>query len=235
MAYTDVEDYTKSSIKYIWNESKKDFDEVEDYGTIDTGDKLTHLAEYNRLQDNRTQLLHSSLGYDNKSTIGAIINRNIFKATKLREDIHAITIRIYNPKEDISNDIMIFVNDKSIWKRFNYYKDESLCNIYTKKDFPFPSKFIKHLKNSATSNNLIYIKFTLEELDLIKQVISVYPQQASLGLGTSLTIPVKIIDVESHNKHLWEFVLPKDMNLGNHTNPTSNMYYDEKFANSYNL
>lgn len=157
-----------------------------------------------------------------------VINKPIFKYTKLREDIHIITTKIIDENNNVL-DFKFAVNDKSIWKRFNFYNNNGIKVVTESMSV---GELVRKVSNNELIAKLYLFKFEEDELAEISQTTE--PNVKFFKTG----ITVKFYGDEYHSKLLWlklfnntDTVISQeinDLNLGleSYRVQGSNTYFD---------
>ena len=173
-----------------------------------------------------------------------IFNDNIFKVTKLREDIYFIKVSIKQQDKPRINTILA-VNDKTFWKRFSIKYIDPTTKEEVKlngKDFNFSaSNVIRDCINNP-SNFSIKMYYIYNEKDRqLEYFNTTYPDLENPKNSESFIDPelsvVEFIGMTHYNKRTWLAILITndggityidvydDPNLGSYKNENSNTYY----------
>lgn len=162
-----------------------------------------------------------------------ILNRPVFKATKLREELFFIKCQIYNEDNEI-NEFTFVVNEYSIYKRFRIYKDDS--NMFFTKNEMDLTKYIQHLKLNDYRISIRLFNNEREELDaILANIPNAYKYYENWKLKSGNV--VKIVGIQHYNKRTWIYLLTEN-NVENldldYKNSKSDAFYDNNFAKKYN-
>lgn len=170
-----------------------------------------------------------------------IFNDNIFKVTKLREDIYFIKVSIKQQDKPRINTILA-VNDRSFWKRFSIRYTDPITKKETKlnaKDFNFSaSNLIDDCVNNS-SNFSIKMYYIYNEKDRQNEYFNTTyhdlenPKDNKNFIDPDIAI-VEFIGVAHYNKRTWLAILDDgiiykdaadDPNLESYKTENSNTYY----------
>lgn len=173
-----------------------------------------------------------------------IFNDNIFKVTKLREDIYFIKVSIKQQDKPRINTILA-VNDRSFWKRFTIRYTDPITKEETKlnaKDFNFSASNIITDCINNPSNFSIKMYYIYDEKDRQNEYFKTnYPDLKNPKDNENFIDPeiavVEFIGVTHYNKRTWLAILIGDgsgitytdaadnPNLGSYKTENSNTYY----------
>ena len=159
-----------------------------------------------------------------------IFNDNIFKVTKLREDIYFINVSIKQRDKPRINTILA-VNDRTFWKRFTIRYTDPITKEEMKlngKDFNFSATDLINDCINNPSNFSIKMYYIYDEEDRqVKYFNTNYPELENPKDNKNFIDPeiaiVEFIGVTHYNKRTWLAILIRDGNNGiNYTDATDN-------------
>lgn len=182
-----------------------------------------------------TNWLNSVLPYVSKEDpIINLFNRQVFKATKLREELFFVQCKIYN-EDDKINDFTFVVNENTIYKRFRIYKEKNSDQFYNKHELPL-NKFIDLMLCYNCKIDLRLFNNESESLkEIFENVNRSYEYYKEWKLKNGLLI--EPVGIQHYNKRTWIYLLT-EYNVENldldYKNPKSDAYYDDNFAKKYN-
>lgn len=173
-----------------------------------------------------------------------VFNKNIFKVTKLREEIFFINVVIKQPNKPKFN-VILAVNDNSFWKRFDIKRiitngSETNYVPMRKQDFNNSASQLIDDCISNPTEYLIKMRFIYnEQEDQITSFEREQTQEVNLEqkiIDTDTTV-VEFTGVSHYNKRTWIAILTKgtsgltytniydDPNLESYKTKDSNTYY----------
>lgn len=212
MAINDYEYYstTKSSV-YYKNENNEYVTQTKLEALLKNYVYLTQIKQY----------------FSAKDLLSELLNRYVMKTTKLREDIHAITVNTYNVETSKFNTFTFLVNDRSLYKRFRIYKNSDMNDYYTKSELS-PKKFInKMIQDPNCVVKINFYQFEWDDLKTIKSGI----ENINSKFGFYKSCIGTPIGCETYNKRMWIALLTPDFDSYSISGSTS--YYNESLDLKY--
>lgn len=193
-----------------------------------------------RTKENVTYIIHFAK-YLIPNTVGRLLNTHVFKYTRLRDEIYAITCRLYDIQDKDVKEGMIytfFVNEKSFWNRFHIFDKNGLMMTARSGisigDMLNTCEHYKHEIDRITLNLI-----PEEQDDLAKSITSIQDEAEKLNIYDG-----SIVVIDSHinyNKRVWcelleqELIDPNDKTgtplnteLGSYKTPDTVLHYDPK-------
>jgi len=171
-----------------------------------------------------------------------IFNDNIFKVTKLREDIYFIKVSI-KQLDKPRIDTILAVNDRTFWKRFTVRYINPVTNEETRlsaKDFNFSAAdLINNCVNNPSNFSIkMYYIYNEKERQITYFTSKYYdvenPKDNESFIDPEIAV-VEFIGVTHYNKRTWLAILDgsgikytasiDDPNLGSYKTENSNTYY----------
>lgn len=136
--------------------------------------------------------------------IGAIINRHVFKFTRLREEIIFLTVKISNSNGGGKKSIFkIAVNEKSFWNRFIVCKSSG--ERYNKFDYD-TIQIIQYIIAKNPDVGTIRLRLTYEEKQKIAEYVESTQEQYRqplLDYHLCDDSIIEIIDMTHYSKRTW--------------------------------
>lgn len=167
--------------------------------------------------------------------VASLLNRKVFKATKLREEIYFIKCRCYNLDNGF-NEFVFLVNEHTIYKRFRIYKNDD--EFYYKSELNLQN-FIKLLKHPDYRKVLKLFNNEISDLpDQIEQAYNntnAYKYYKTWGFRDGM--PIEVLNIQHFNKRTWIYLLTTNNTTAldlDYKNTSSDAYFDENFAKKYN-
>ena len=193
-----------------------------------------------RTKENITYIIHFAK-YLVPNTVGRILNTHVFKYTRLRDEIYAVTCRLYDIQDKDAKEGVIytfFVNENSFWNRFHIFDKNGLMMTARSGisigDMLNTCEHYKHEIDRITLNLI-----PEEQDDLSKSITSIQDEAEKLNIYDS-----SIVVIDSHinyNKRVWcelleqELINPNDprkiplnTELGSYKTPDTILHYDPK-------
>ena len=196
-----------------------------------------------RTKENITYIIHFAK-YLVPGTVGRLLNTHVFKYTRLRDEIYAVTCRLYDIQDKDAKDAKegvtytFFVNEKSFWNRFHIFDKNGLMMTARSGisigDMLNTCEHYKHEIDRITLNLI-----PEEQDDLAKSITSIQDEAEKLNIYDS-----SIVVIDSHinyNKRVWcelleqELINPNDprkiplnTELGSYKTPDTVLHYDPK-------
>lgn len=169
-----------------------------------------------------------------------LLNRPVFKATQLREEIYFITCRCYNAESKF-NDFTFIVNENTIFKRFRIYKDVSKSDEFFLRGEVNLNEFLTLFNDKNYRKVFRFFgdeqtKFNeaLESIDI--SIEKTYKHYLDYGFTNGMII--EPLNIQHFNKRTWIYLLMTHntlMNLNlNYKTVGNDAYYDNEFAKKYN-
>lgn len=243
--YNPVVDVNKTSedvVRKILNNLTKNYNNIEfSYKTKRVGktseETNYNISKYFKLVKNTNLFLPIARSF-HRSFPAKIFNNNIFKVTKLREEIFFIKLIIKQPfKSRI--DTVLAVNDKTFWKRFSItYIGEDKFIPMTANDFDNSALELIDLCIMNPTEYSIKLRFIGEEeqkhLEHFEGIENPELEQDFVNPACSL---VEFVGVTHYNKRTWLEILHggytgityesslDNPGLSSYKTPDSNTYY----------
>lgn len=216
---------------------------VKDIDGSSSSESTSNISKFKKLVSNSNFFIPIARSLLKTKPIN-IFNDNIFKVTKLREDIYFIKVSIKQQDKPRINTILA-VNDRSFWKRFTIIYTDPITKEETKlysKDFNFSASDIITDCINNPSNFSIKMYYIYNEKDRqIEYFKTTYPDLKNPKDNDNFIDPeialVEFIGVTHYNKRTWLAILIGDgsgiiykdasdnPNLGSYKNENSNTYY----------
>ena len=142
-------------------------------------------------------------------SIGEILNRHVFKFTKLREDIIFIKLRLIKPgTSEKGSTFTIAVNERSFWNRLAFYKKEEPTSRYLPIDKIDPYDLLLASLRRSDGINRIVFKMIGDEVEQINSLIESTYEEPELkkrmeSYNISNNANVEISGFEHYSKRLW--------------------------------
>lgn len=174
------------------------------------------------------------------NSLGRVINTHVFKYTKLREEIYALTCRLYDVQDKTvkeASQFTFFVNETSFWNRFHIYtKDGMLLSAKHGISVNEMLNICEHDKDKFDRIDLNLIPAEKDELH--NSPILIQDEAERLHIYDD-----SIVVIDSHinyNKRVWcelfdqQLIIPSEIKggvevvtrLGNYKTPGTILYYD---------
>jgi hypothetical protein len=215
---------------------------VKEIGTS-SSETVANISKFSKLVSNSKFFIPIARSLQ-KTKPTNIFNDNIFKVTKLREDIYFIKVSIKQQDKPRINTILA-VNDRTFWKRFTIRYTDPITNEETKlnaKDFDYSASDIITDCINNPSNFSIKMYYIYDEKDRqIEYFNTTYPDLENPKDSESFIDPeiavVEFVGVSHYNKRTWLAILISDgsgiiytdntdiPNLESYKTVNSNTYY----------
>lgn len=193
-----------------------------------------------RTKENITYIIHFAK-YLTPNTIGRILNTHVFKYTRLRDEIYAITCRLYDVQDkDVKEGVTytFFVNEKSFWNRFHIFDKNGL--MMTARSGISVGDMLNTCEHYKHEIDRIDLNLIPEEKDeLHKSPILIQDEAERMHIYDN-----SIVVIDSHinyNKRVWcelleqPLINPNDSSgtalntqLGSYKTPDTILHYDPK-------
>lgn len=168
----------------------------------------------------------------------SLLNRNVLKATALREELYFIKCKCY--KFDGNYNYFTFVvNEHTIYKRFRIYKTKDESTEYFYKGNTPLNEYI-HKINNPNDYRIVLKLFNNENTSLkgiFDNLINNYQYNYYLDWNIRDGMVLEPINIVHYNKRTWIYLLQNhnELNLNlDYKSPSSIAYYDSEFAKKYN-
>lgn len=168
----------------------------------------------------------------------SLLNRNVLKATALREELYFIKCKCY--KFDGNYNYFTFVvNEHTIYKRFRIYKTKNESTEYFYKGNTPLNEYI-HKINNPNDYRIVLKLFNNENASLksiFDNLDNNYQYKHYLDWNIRDGMVLEPINVIHYNKRTWIYLLQNhnELNLNlDYKSPSSIAYYDSEFAKKYN-
>lgn len=176
--------------------SYRDFEDLKNTKIRNTN-KLDYIA-------NNLYYLYDFVCFLKHDQISSILNRHVFKFTRLREEIIFLTVRLSNSSGSGPKSIIkLAVNEKSFWNRFIISK--STGERYNKFEYD-TIQMLQFIKAHSPSIGTIRLKLTYNEKQKIEEFITnSQPQyQDTLrNMHLSDDSVVEVLDITHYSKRTW--------------------------------
>lgn len=204
-----------------------------------------NVSEYNKLVKNTSYFLPIARSLK-KSFPAKVFNENIFKVTKLREEIYFINVTIKQENKPRLFTILA-VNDKSFWKRFNIKYVDPQTNIrYVCNQRDYNNSALELINDciKTPSNYDISMRYIYDEESKQNEYFNNLPDEEkpeNPKLEYNFIDPdiavIEFTGVTHYNKRAWLAFLAEDgygityenetdkPNLGSYKTKNSNTYY----------
>lgn len=168
----------------------------------------------------------------------SLLNRNVLKATALREELYFIKCKCY--KFDGNYNYFTFVvNEHTIYKRFRIYKTKDEPTEYFYKGNTPLYEYIHKLNNP--NDYRVVLKLFNNENASLKSIFdnldNDYQYNYYLDWDIRDGMVLEPINIIHYNKRSWIYLLQNhnELNLNlDYKSPSSIAYYDSEFAKKYN-
>ena len=176
--------------------SYRDFEDLKNTKIRNTN-KLDYIA-------NNLYYLYDFVCFLKMDQMCSILNRHVFKFTRLREEIIFLTVRLSNVSGHGTNSIIkLAVNEKSFWNRFTISKPTG--ERYDK--FGYDTiQMLQYIKAHSPSIGTIRLRLTYEEKQKITEFIEssqpAYQEQLRNIHLTDDSI-VEVLDITHYSKLTW--------------------------------
>ena len=192
-----------------------------------------------RTKENISYIVHFAK-YLVPNTVGRILNAHVFKYTRLRDEIYAVTCRLYDVQNKDAKEGAVytfFVNEHSFWNRFHIYnKDGQMMTARSGISVGDMLNACEHYKHEIDRIDLNMIP---EEKDALSRSTTVIQEEANrLHIYDN-----SVVVIDSHinyNKRVWCELLEQplrppsgtiielDTQLGSYKTPDTVLHYDPK-------
>lgn len=175
---------------------------------------------------------------DPNDPVVSLLNRNVLKATALREELYFIKCKCY--KFDGNYNYFTFVvNEHTIYKRFRIYKTKDEPTEYFYKGNTPLNEYI-HKINNPNDYRIVLKLFNNENASLksiFDNLDNNYQYKHYLNWNIRDGMVLEPINMIHYNKRSWIYLLQNhnELNLNlDYKSPSSIAYYDREFAKKYN-
>lgn len=190
------------------------------------------------MSKNSNWVKDTSQWLDPNDPVVSLLNRNVLKATALREELYFIKCKCY--KFDGNYNYFTFVvNEHTIYKRFRIYKTKDEPTEYFYKGNTPLYEYIHKLNNP--NDYRVVLKLFNNENASLKSIFdnldNDYQYKHYLDWNIRDGMVLEPINITHHNKRTWIYLLQNhnEINLGlDYKSPSSIAYYDSEFAKKYN-
>ena len=204
-------------------------------------ESISNISKFKKLTSNLNFFIPIARSLRRTKPIN-IFNDNIFKVTKLREDIYFIKVSIKQQDKPRINTILA-VNDRTFWKRFTVKYTDPITKEETKlnaKDFNFSaSNLISDCINNPSNFSIKMYYIYDEKNRQVEYFNTTYPDLENPKDNENFIDPeiaiVEFIGVTHYNKRTWLAILDDngiiykdvndDPNLESYKTENSNTYY----------
>lgn len=206
-----------------------------------SSDTVSNISKFTKLISNSDFFIPIARSLRRTKPIN-IFNDNIFKVTKLREDIYFIKVSIKQQDKPRINTILA-VNDRTFWKRFTIRYTDTITKEEMKlnaKDFNFSAADLIRDCINNPSNFSIKMYYIYDEKNRqVEYFNTTYPDLENPKDNENFIDPeiaiVEFIGVTHYNKRTWLAILDDngiiykdvndDPNLESYKTENSNTYY----------
>lgn len=164
--------------------------------------KFTDIASNHRYLDEFASAIYLD-------SVGEILNRHVFRFTKLREDIIFIKIRLTKQGESTKGNIFtIVVNERSFWNRLFFYKKDEPTSRYLPIDKVDPYDLLLAALRRSSEISRITFKLVNDEFERLQPIYALYnddkeTQEKMLSYNIANNANVEIMGFEHFSKRLW--------------------------------
>ena len=167
-----------------------------------------NVARFNQIINN-PKYIEGFAKYVYKDSLGEIINRHVFKFTRLREDIIFIKGRLRKPGSSVpGKPFCIVVNEKSFWNRLRFFKADNQTSTFRPSDGVDPYDLLLGAIRHSSAISSIKFKLAANESEEITNFINRYNSSATT---TNELLSYNVVDnanfeingFEHFSKRLW--------------------------------
>lgn len=169
---------------------------------------FTTVSKFENISNNHKYLKDYAVSiFQNR--VGEILNRHVFKFTKLREDIIFIRLILIKPgSSSKGKNFIIAVNERSFWNRLFFYKADNPTSRYLPIDKVDPfDLLLASLRNSKDISRITF-KLVSDEAERIQELYNDLnenkdEQKKILEYNIVNNANVEILGFEHFSKRLW--------------------------------
>ena len=142
-------------------------------------------------------------------SVGEVLNRHVFRFTKLREDIIFIKVRLTKQGSSLKGQTLtLVVNERSFWNRLYFYKANEPTSRYLPIDKVDPYDLLLASLRNSKDISRITLRLINDEMDRIQTIYDSYSedreaQEKITSYNIAHNANVEITGFEHYSKRLW--------------------------------